>query len=440
VSGPLGPDRIAITGGRHLAGTVRTPGDKSISHRVLLIGALAEGTTTGRGLSDGDDVARTAAAVSALGASVTRAGNRVSIEGGRNRLRTAATIDCGNSGTSMRLLAGIVAGIPGETTLTGDASLSGRPMDRVAEPLSAMGASVTGRGPRQLPPLVVGGTALHGIEWTPAMASAQVKSAILLAGLGATGDTVVREAIATRLHTEEMLAAAGADITVEPWGTGRSVRVRASTLQPLDLDVPGDPSQSAFWITAACVLPESRVLVERVYAGGERTGFLRVLERMGASVGAEPRGEGAADLSAAHSPLVGTVVDAAEIPSLDEVPILAVAAAAATGTTVFHDVGELTVKESDRLAATVALVEALGARARAEGEDLVIEGAGSIGAGPLHFDSRGDHRLAMAAIVAALGRGGVVEGVRSVGTSYPGFLDDLETLAGPGAWVSADER
>jgi 3-phosphoshikimate 1-carboxyvinyltransferase len=409
---------------------------------VLLIGALAQGTTVARGLSDGDDVARTAAAVSALGAAVTRVSDRVTINGGRARLHAATAIDCGNSGTSMRLLAGIVAGIAGETTLTGDASLSARPMDRVAEPLAAMGARVTGHGPTQLPPLVVAGTALHGIEWTPAMASAQVKSAILLAGLDATGDTVVRETIATRLHTEEMLAAAGADITVEPWGTGRSVRVRASTLRPLDLDVPGDPSQSAFWITAACVLPGSSVLVERVYAGAERTGFLRVLERMGASVGAQPRGGGAADLSATHAPLVGTMVDAAEIPSLDEVPILAVAAAAATGTTVFRDVGELKVKESDRLAATIALVEALGARARAAGEDLVIEGAGSIGAGPLHFDSHGDHRLAMAAIVAALAcrRGGVVEGVRSVDTSYPGFLDDLEALAGPGSWISADER
>ena len=433
-------DTVAIAGGRHLDGTVRTPGDKSISHRALLIGALAEGTSTVRGLSDGGDVARTAAAVKALGARLERENGAVVIGGGRDRLHPAAPIDLGNSGTSIRLLAGVAASLPWTTTLSGDASLSARPMDRVVEPLSAMGATLHGRGSAQLPPLEIRGGGLHGIEWTPPMASAQVKSAILFAGLDATGATVVREAVPTRTHTEEMLAMAGAEITVEPWGSGRLVRLRASRLGPLDLDIPGDPSQAAFWLVAGCVVPGSKVAVECVYAGKERIGFMSVLERMGAAVSIRTGAGGGADLSAEHSSLRATDVDAAEIPSLDEVPILAVAAAAAQGTTTFRDVGELTVKESNRLAATIALVEALGARARAERDNLVVEGIGAPGPGPVRFHSRGDHRLAMAAVVGALAspRGGTVGGVASVDTSYPSFLDHLDALAGPGTWGAVE--
>jgi 3-phosphoshikimate 1-carboxyvinyltransferase len=429
-------DTIAIAGGRPLAGTVSTPGDKSISHRALLIGALAEGTSTIRGLSDGDDVQRTASALAALGTSVQADDVSVVIDGGRGRLHQAPPIDLGNSGTSMRLLAGLASGLPWTTTLSGDASLSSRPMDRVAEPLSAMGATLVGRGPTQLPPLAIQGAALHGIDWAPPMASAQVKSAILFAGLDATGETVVREAVATRTHTEEMLAAAGASIDVEPWGTGRLVRIRASTLHPIDLDIPGDPSQAAFWVVAACVIPGSRILVEHVYAGAERIGFMKVLERMGASVSIQGEDGQTANLSAAYSALRGTDVDSSEIPSLDEVPILAVAAAAASGTTTFRNVGELTVKETDRLAATIALVQAIGGQAWATGDDLAVEGGGTLGPRPVAFHSQGDHRLAMAAIVAALAdpAGGVVGGVRSVDTSYPGFLAHLDALAGPGAW------
>jgi 3-phosphoshikimate 1-carboxyvinyltransferase len=440
MTGPGRADTVAIAPGRHLTGTVRTPGDKSISHRALLIGALAVGTSTVRGLSDGDDVARTAAAVMALGASLERDDGTVEIEGGRDRLHESGPLDCANSGTSMRLLAGVVASLPWTTTLSGDASLSARPMDRIAEPLSAMGATVRGHGATQLPPLVVSGGGIHGIEWTPPMASAQVKSAILFAGLDATGETVVRESVATRTHTEDMLAAAGAEIAVEPWGTGRLVRVRASRLRPINLDVPGDPSQAAFWIVAGCLVPASSVVVERVYAGSERIGFMRVLERMGASVAIGAQIDGTAELSARSSALRATDVDAAEIPSLDEVPVLALAAAAAEGTSTFRDVGELTVKESDRLAATVSLVEAVGARAWADGDNLVVEGSGSIGPGPVTFHGQGDHRLAMAAMVAALAApaGGTVGGVTSVDTSYPSFLDHLDALAGADAWRPAD--
>ncbi len=433
------PEAVRVAPGSALVGEVRTPGDKSISHRALLIGALAEGTSELRGLSDGDDVRRSAQAVAQLGATVRRVGPATTVDGGRARLQAGGTIDCGNSGTSMRLLAGVLAGLDGETVLTGDDSLSARPMDRIAEPLAAMGATVTGRGPRQLPPLTVRGGRLRAVTWAPPMASAQVKSAILFAGLDADGETVVEEAVPTRAHTEELLAAAGAAITVEPLAVGRRVRLRPSRLAPLDLDVPGDPSQAAFWLVGGCVVPGSKVRVRRVYAGGERIGFLGVLERMGATVSIEPLPDGSAEMTAEHSELSGTTVAAAEIPSLDEVPILAVAAAAARGTTTFADVAELRVKETDRFAATIRLVEALGARAQAVGDDLVVTGTGRLGPGPVDFEAEGDHRMAMAAVVGALGSpgGGRVGGMAAVATSYPGFLTDLSRLGGADAWEPA---
>lgn len=435
------PGTVRIGGGEVLRGDVRTPGDKSISHRALLLGALGEGRTTVQGLSDGEDVAHTMAAVRALGAGVHHEGAAVVIDGGRERLGPPdGPVDCGNSGTGMRLLAGLVAGLAGETVLTGDGSLSLRPMDRIAEPLEAMGATVTGSGDRCLPPLTVKGGHLTGITWTPAVASAQVKSAVLLAGLSAAGETVVHEPVRTRAHTEELLAAAGAAITVADEGEGRVVRLSASALRPLHVVVPGDPSQAAFWVVAACLVPESALTVRAVYAGAERTGFVGVLRRMGADVTLAPAGPSAAgssatgpvtDFVARHAPLSGTEVHAAEIPSLDEVPVLAVAAAAATGTTRFVGMAELRVKETDRLAAVARLVEAIGARAAVTGDDLVVHGDGRLRHGS--FDSGGDHRMAMAAAVAALAAGpgeSRIGGFACVATSYPGFLDDLRALGG----------
>jgi 3-phosphoshikimate 1-carboxyvinyltransferase len=421
---------VRITRDRPLVGTVRTPGDKSISHRVLIVGAMAPGTTTVRGLSDGGDVLHTMAAVSALGARVSRRGAEVDIEGG-SLSAAGAPIDCGNSGTGMRLLAGMVAGLDGETELIGDESLSSRPMDRVAEPLRAMGAGVDGTGERCLPPLTVTGGSLHGIEWQPSVASAQVKSAILLAGLSATGETVVREPVATRAHTEELLAEAGADITEDAEGAGRVIRLRPSVLHPLEIDVPGDPSQAAFWVVAACLVPGSEVTVAHVYAGPGRSGYVDVLTRMGAQVSLHPR-DGAVDVAARAGPLRGTEVEAAEIPSLDEVPVLAVAAAAAQGTTWFRGMGELRVKETDRLAAVADMVRALGAGAEIDGDDLVVRGIGPDGHLKVaHTDSGGDHRMAMAAAVAALVAGeGEIDGFACVATSYPRFLGDLRALGG----------
>jgi 3-phosphoshikimate 1-carboxyvinyltransferase len=428
---------LSVAGGAALTGSVTVPGDKSISHRALILAALAEGASTIVGLSDGDDVSRTAAAVAALGAEVTDHDGRVSVVGGRSRLAVpSGEIDLGNSGTGLRLLAGVLATLPGVATLTGDASLRERPMDRVAEPLNRMGAQVAGRGERCLPPLTVTGGSLRGIEYTPPMASAQVKSAVLLAGTAATGETVVHEPVATRAHTEEMLAAAGADITVESEGTGRTIRVRASRLVPGTYTVPGDPSQAAFWVVASVIIPGSLVTVPGITLAPERLGFLGVLRRMGATIEIDERGAGTGAVTSYSCALHGTVVDAAEIPSLDEVPVLAVAAAAAAGETRFRSVGELRVKESDRLTATVALVGALGGRARVEGDDLVIEGDGTPFR-PVRFDAAGDHRMAMAAAVAAAAcpspdQMSTVVGWDAVATSYRGFADDLSRLTASG--------
>jgi 3-phosphoshikimate 1-carboxyvinyltransferase len=434
------PRILVVEGGVSCRGTVRTPGEKSISHRSVLLAALAEGTSVVHGLSDGADVAASLAAVEAMGVEVERpAEGTLALHGGRTRLRRAAQpLDCGNSGTSMRLLSGLVAGLAWTTELVGDESLSLRPMDRVAEPLELMGAVVSGQGKRCLPPLHIEGGSLQGIDWTSKMASAQVKSAILLAGLSATGETIVREPVTTRTHTEEMLAEAGADISVEPWGEGRVVTVRPSELKPVERTVPGDPSAAAFFAVAGTVVPDSAVDIADVYSGPARLGFVSVLQRMGADITlVTPDGE-AADahsatirVRATAQPLTATAVAAAEIPSLDEIPALAVAAAVAEGTTVFSDVGELRVKEVDRLAAVAEMVEAFGASARVEGDTLSIGGVG----GPLRaarFDSQGDHRMAMAAAVAALAAApaerSMITRFDASATSYPGFADDLRLL------------
>jgi 3-phosphoshikimate 1-carboxyvinyltransferase len=434
------PSILVVTGGTPCRGSVRTPGEKSISHRAVLFGALAEGESLVHGLSDGADVAASLAAVEAMGVEVDRrADGTMALRGGRSRLRQPeGPLNCGNSGTSMRLLVGMVAGFEWDTELVGDESLSARPMDRVAEPLSLMGATVSGAGTRCLPPLRVRGGRLHGIEWTAKVASAQVKSAILLAGLSAHGPTVFREPVTTRAHTEEMLVEAGVDLTVAPWGEGRIVTLHPSSLQPVERTVPGDPSAAAFFVVAGCAIDGSAVSVEGVYDGPARLGFVHVLQRMGARITVTPGATGGtATLVSTFGPLRGTAVAAAEIPSLDEIPALAVAAAVAEGTTVFHDVGELRVKEVDRLAAVIALVTAFGARAEAHGDTLSIVGVGPGGhLRGARFDSLGDHRMAMAAAVAGMaapeGERTVITGFGAVATSYPAFADHLSALTAPG--------
>jgi len=419
---------VTVTPGSPLVGRLRAPGDKSVSHRALLLAARAEGTSELRGLSTGDDVARTARAVAAMGADVAVASDATHVTGGPARLREPdAPLDLGNSGTGMRLLAGYVAAFPWFTVLYGDEYLARRPMDRVAQPLRLMGATVDGREGGRLPPLAIRGGALRGIDYTLPVASAQVKGAVLLAALGAEGPTTVREGVPVRAHTEELLRIAGAEVGTS--ADGSVVTVRPGPLHAFDLHIPGDPSQAAFWLVAACIVPGSDVTVERVYVGRARAAFIDVLHRMGADIEVSMVSATDADVRARTSALHAAHVGGAEVPSLiDEIPVLAVAAAFADGVTTFADAAELAVKETDRIAATTQMLAAFGARAEGRPDGLTVAGGG-----PLHgavIDSGGDHRIAMAGAIAALNATGptTVRGWDAVQTSYPGFIDDLARL------------
>jgi 3-phosphoshikimate 1-carboxyvinyltransferase len=412
------------------------PGDKSIGHRALVFASLADGCSRIEGLPGGADVASTRAAVERLGAVVRTDGDGVAVEGAGLELgagRTAA-IDCGNSGTTMRLVAGVVAARPGAITLHGDASLSRRPMERVARPLRAMGAAVeTTEGH---PPLLVRGTTLHPIEWTPEVASAQVKSAILLAGLRTTGTTVVEDAERTRDHSERLLAHLGAN--VERRGD-RVAITGGRALRPGVIPVPADPSSAAFWVVAASIVPGSRVTLLDVCVNETRLGFLGVLRRMGAHVELRNRrdraGEPWADLEVRAAPLRGTVVAPDEVPAtIDELPILAVAAACADGETVVTGAAELRAKESDRLAALEQLRD-LGVDLAVRADGFTVRGRPGDAVAGGDARAGGDHRVAMSLAVAGLvSRTGIaIDDGGVVGVSYPGFFEDLERLAGRAA-------
>jgi 3-phosphoshikimate 1-carboxyvinyltransferase len=410
------------TGG--LRGRLRVPGDKSISHRAVLLSARAHGTSRVRGLSDGADVVATLRAVTAFGARVDASPEVVAITGGALH-EPESVIDVGNSGTGIRLLAGWAAGIDGLSVLYGDRSIARRPMGRVVEPLRRMGARIDGRDGGNLPPLTVRGGDLTGIDYELPVPSAQVKGAVLLAGLAASGATTVREKVPTRIHSEQMLAAFGAEVEIV---AGR-VTLQPGALTATDVDVPGDPSQAAFWVVAACLVPGSDLTVERVYVGPQRASFLDVLRRMGAAVeviGLDPE-DTVADIRARSGPLSGTEVGGDEVPGLiDEIPVLAVAAAYARGPTRFRDAAELKVKESDRIATMVAGLRAMGADAQGADDGLAVNGTGRPLAGG-QVDSHGDHRIAMSMAVAALAASGPVriDGWDAVATSYPRFEHDL---------------
>lgn len=410
------------TGG--LRGRLRVPGDKSVSHRALLLAARARGTSRITGLSDGADVAATLRAVRRFGAGVTVEEGTVTVTGGELH-EPETVIDVGNSGTGIRLMAGWACGIEGLTVLYGDESIARRPMGRVAEPLRLMGARIDGRDGGRLPPLAIRGGELHGIDYEIPVPSAQVKGAVLMAALSASGPTTVRERIPTRVHTEQMLAACGARVET---GEGR-VTVHPGRLSAADFEVPGDPSQAAFWVVAACLVPGSDLTVEGVYVGPRRAGFLDVLRRMGADVEVVglDRATTVGDIRARYSPLKATDVGGDEVPGLiDEIPVLAVAAAHAEGTSRFRDAEELKVKESDRIATMVAALRSVGAEVEGHDDGLTVNGHGRPTAGGL-VQSAGDHRVAMSLAVAALAAGGPVriDGWDAVATSYPGFEDDL---------------
>ena len=411
--------------GGPLVGRIRVPGDKSISHRVLMLAALADGTSTVRGLSDGGDVACTRRIVEALGAGVVDLDDdTISVRGG-NLGAVDHPLDVGNSGTGIRLLAGLLAGLPFRSVLDGDASIRRRPMDRVLEPLGLMGATVAGHDGLALAPLDIRGGGLRGIEYRLPVASAQVKGCVLFAGLSADGPTTVVEDRPSRAHTEELMAAFGIRLASEADGNLTRVTLQPGRPSAFDHDVAGDPSQAAFWAVAASIVPGSEVVVGNVYAGPARSGFVDVLKRMGADISHDPA---TGDLMVRHAGLVGTVVTVDEVPGLvDEVPILAVAAACAEGETTFDGVGELRVKESDRLATVESELGRMGADVRVDGDTLVVRGSALRGAG---VDSHHDHRIAMACAVAALVADGptTVDGWDAVATSYPGFADDLDLL------------
>jgi 3-phosphoshikimate 1-carboxyvinyltransferase len=413
--------------GQPLSGSVRVPGDKSVSHRAVMLGAIAEGTTRIRGFLEGEDTRATARVFAQLGVRIEapNAGERVVHGVGLHGLRGSdAPLDCGNAGTGMRLLTGLLAAQPFDSTVIGDESLSKRPMRRVTEPLAAMGALIDSE-PGGLPPLRIrGGANLRGVETTTAVASAQVKSALLLAGLYADGETSVREPHPTRDYTERMLAAFGWPIEFAPG----VARLRGGhRLTAIDVDVPADFSSSAFFIVAATLIPGSELRIEAVGMNSRRTGLLEALRLMGADIREENRheqgGEPVADLIVRHAPLHGIEVPAELVPDMiDEFPILFVAAACATGRTVVRGAAELRVKESDRIATMASGLRALGIEVHETPDGAVIEG-GRLRGGSV--ESHGDHRIAMSfAVAAQLADGDVrINDIANVATSFPGFVE-----------------
>lgn len=428
-----------------LRGTFRVPGDKSISHRSIMLGALAVGETRITGLLEGEDVLATAAAMRAMGATVERLAQgewRVNGVGVGALLQPAAALDMGNSGTSTRLLMGLVASHPITASFIGDASLSKRPMGRVIEPLSRMGATFTASPGGTLPLMLHGAAAAVPIEYRLPVASAQVKSAILLAGLNTPGITTVIEPVPTRDHSERMLRGFGAELTVELDSEGaRVIRIRGEAeLRPQVIDVPGDPSSAAFFMVAGLVVPGSDLLIENVGMNATRAGLVGVLQAMGGRIEAlNPRevgGEPVADLRVRHSELTGIAIDPALAPSMiDEFPVLFVAAALAKGRTTTTGLEELRVKESDRLAVMAAALTAAGARVSETADGLTIDGTGgeplpgTADAIATHLD----HRIAMSMAVAGLCStcGVEVDDTRPIATSFPVFEALLDGLAAP---------
>lgn len=424
--------------GGPLRGRIRLPGDKSISHRALLFGALARGRTTITGLLEGEDVLATARAMQAFGAAVTRTGDGAWTVEGRGGFSTPADIiDCGNAGTGVRLIMGAAAGFPITATFTGDDSLRKRPMGRVLEPLKAMGARYEAAEGGRLPLTLHGGN-LTGLTYTLPMASAQVKSAVLLAGLNAASDVTVIEPEPTRDHTERMLRAFGARVDVVDRADGLHITLPAGqSLTGTRVDVPGDPSSAAFPIVAAIVTPGSDVTVEGVMLNPSRTGLLESLIEMGADLTITNRreagGEEVGDITARHSALTGIVVPPARAPSMiDEYPILAVAAAFATGDTVMRGVAEMRLKESDRIALMAAGLEACGVDVEEEPEGFIVHGTGETPRGGGMVETHGDHRIAMSHLILGLAaRAPVkVDEPGMIATSFPTFAALMRGLGG----------
>jgi 3-phosphoshikimate 1-carboxyvinyltransferase len=433
--------RLRVRPVSRLLGSARVPGDKSISHRAALLGAIAEGVTEVEGFLEAEDCRRTLTAVEALGAEVTKKGPgqyRIAGAGGRGLSEPPDVIDCGNSGTTARLLVGVLAAQPFLTVLTGDESLRRRPMGRVAEPLRRMGAQIDGRGNgTRLPLSVRGSTPVKAIEHVSPVASAQVKSAVLLAGLWADAPVTVREPAASRDHSERMLRTFGARVETAE----RCATVTPGPLRAASLRVPGDISSAAFLLVAGLLAREGRVTLDEVGVNPTRTGIVDVLRAMGAAletgtVTASRDVEPATRLTVTAGALRGTTIAGATIPRLiDEIPVLAVAALAADGLTEVRDAAELRVKESDRIAAIARELGKMGARIEERPDGLAIRGPQRLRGA--HVASGGDHRMAMALAVAGLIADGetLIEDVACVETSFPGFAAIVNALAGGDALV-----
>ncbi|MBI4498335.1 MAG: 3-phosphoshikimate 1-carboxyvinyltransferase [Chloroflexi bacterium] len=428
---------------QRLRGELEPPGDKSISHRAVLFNGAARGSALVRNFLAGADCLATVACMQAMGAQVefltapqaeeeVPVTLRVTGAGDRGLHEPADVLNAENSGTTMRLISGLLAAQPFLSILTGDASLRSRPMDRIIRPLRLMGAQIWGRRGDALAPLAIRGGNLHGITYDLPVASAQVKSAVLLAALFADGASTVVEPAPSRDHSERMLRAMGADIASHE----RAIVVRPTgrPLEAVDVAVPGDISSAAFWMVAGVAHPDAEITLTNVGLNPTRAGILAVLQRMGASIRIERErtegGEPVADLVVRSSALRGTVIQGAEIPLLiDELPIVAVAACAAQGDTIIRDAAELRVKETDRIAATVQELSRLGARMEELPDGMVIHGGAPLTGAAC--DSRGDHRLAMSlAIAGLLARGETtVRAAEAVSVSYPGFWRDLDRVA-----------
>jgi len=434
---------------RRLRGQLDVPGDKSISHRALMLALLASGESRIHGAGDGADVRSTAGIVRAFGASAERVdddgrtvGYRVVSPGVDGIREPSGVLDCGNSGTSLRLFAGILAGLPMTAVLDGDASLRRRPVARIIEPLRAMGATLRALDGDTLPPVTVTGhDRLRPIDWTSPVPSAQVKSAILFAGLRATGMTRVRESVATRDHSERMLRARGVSVRSLPDGEGGAVIEieGGTTVQAMEERIPGDPSAAAFWLVAAAIHPDAELVIRNVGVNPTRRAVIDLLARMGARIeerpaaGHAPRGadvgEPVADLVVGTSELEAIDVSPAEVAAaIDEIPILCLAASQARGRSTIRGAGELRHKESDRLTGIIAGLSALGAKLEVDGDDIVVHGPTPLLGAPA--DSLDDHRLAMTFAVAGLVASGrtTVGRPSSAAISYPGFFTDLERI------------
>ncbi|AJP70992.1 3-phosphoshikimate 1-carboxyvinyltransferase [Sphingomonas hengshuiensis] len=435
------PRPLTLSARGPLRGAIAVPGDKSISHRAIMFSALAVGESRIEGLLEGEDVLATAAAMRAMGASVERGDDgvwRVHGVGVGGLLQPEGALDMGNSGTSTRLLMGLVAAHAITVTFTGDASLSSRPMGRVIEPLSTMGAEITASPGGRLPLMVRGRTPAIPIAYTLPVASAQVKSAVLLAGLNTPGITRVIEPVPTRDHSERMLRGFGAELTVEDSPEGKVISITGEAeLQPQDIVVPGDPSSAGFWMVAASIVPDSDVTIRNVCMNPTRTGLLTALRMMGADITELARrevgGEDVADLRVRHAPLRAITVPPELAPSMiDEYPILFVAAALAEGTTVARGAHELRVKESDRIATMAAALSAAGVVLEEHDDGLSITGTGGAPLpGGARIASKLDHRIAMSMAVAGLVAASpvTIDDVSPVATSYPDFFATLDALS-----------